>query len=182
MPRSRVRHETRVRPARPSDIPSLARVRVESWHSTYRGLIAPHNLERIDLRRSLARFRAHFERRGPSLLHVLEAAQGVVGFANSGPSEEPDLRGEVWELYLLPSAQGHGDGRRLLGAALWALAGVGGIPSGVWVLSDNHRARRFYERMGGVELRSEPVQVGDQELSKTLYGWLDTLPWPEGGP
>ena len=175
--------EGRIRLAQASDVVALTRIHVASWHATYGDLIAPHNLARIEPKRTLARFRRHFWPDDESMVHVLELERGrergIVGYASSGSTSELGMRGEVYELYLDPKAQRRGYGGRLLSAALWALAERGQTPAHVWVLSDNHGARRFYEQMRGREVAQSTARFGDQLLAKTAYAWVDYLPWPE---
>jgi ribosomal protein S18 acetylase RimI-like enzyme len=187
----------RIRPARPQDVGALAHVHVASWHHAYREIVEPHNLALTNFARSVSRFRGYFWQGGQnvSLLHVVEGADGVVGYVNSGLTNSrhidfPPLdkgmskapirpRGEIFELYLHPDAHGLGAGRKLLSAGLWALSGRRLLPAIVWVLADNHHARRFYEGMRGREIASGSVTVGDQTLGQVAYGWVDYLPWPE---
>jgi ribosomal protein S18 acetylase RimI-like enzyme len=173
----------RVRPARPQDVGALAHIHVTSWHHAYGSILAPHNLALTNFRRSVSRFRGYFWQGGQnvSLLHVVEGVEGVVGYVNSGLSNSRELgaRGEVFELYLHPDAHGRGAGRKLLSAGLWALSGRRLLPAIVWVLAENQHARRFYEGMRGREVAHDSVMVGDQELGKVAYAWVDYLPWPE---
>jgi ribosomal protein S18 acetylase RimI-like enzyme len=180
----------RIRPARPQDVGALAHVHVSSWHHAYREIVEPHNLALTNFSRSISRFRGYFWQGGQnvSLLHVVEGAEGVVGYVNSGltnsrhivfPPGQIRPRGEVFELYLHPDAHGRGAGRKLLSAGLWALSGRRLLPAIVWVLADNHHARHFYEGMRGREVASGSVSVGDQTLKQVAYGWVDYLPWPE---
>ncbi|MFV8753866.1 GNAT family N-acetyltransferase [Nannocystaceae bacterium ST9] len=173
------RPQGRIRLAEPRDIAALAAIHVASWHATYAGLIAPHNLARIELERTKVRFRRHFWHDDDSLLHVLELPAGLVGYASSGSAGDLGMRGEVYELYLEPSQRGRGYGRRLLSNALWTLSGRGQNPVMVWVLRDNHEARCFYETLGGREIGEGVAKFGDQRLAKVAYGWVDYLPWPE---
>ncbi|MEV5877370.1 GNAT family N-acetyltransferase [Streptomyces sp. NPDC052101] len=75
-----------------------------------------------------------------------------MGWICFGPcrSEMSGLRqvGEVYALYVLPDLIGEGIGRRLLGEAHAQMKNQGFGASALWVLCDNHRARRFYERAG----------------------------------
>jgi hypothetical protein len=41
----------------------------------------------------------------------------------------------------------------------------------VWVLRDNATARRFYERLGGVFIREQPITIGSSVLREVSYGW-----------
>lgn len=172
----------RIRRARPGDVDGLARVHVASWCEAYAGIIEPENLERTNMRRSLGRFQGYFWRGGQqrSLLLVAELDGEIIGYVNAGVSTRRDLaRGEVYELYVAPQHQGRGVGRKLLCAGLWALATAKRAPALIWVLADNHRARRFYESMRGKLVARAQTRVGEQELAKVAYLWTDYLPWPE---
>ena len=58
------------------------------------------------------------------------------------------LVGELYALYVAPAWWSTGTGRALMGHVLTAL-GADGYPRAIlWVLADNARARRFYERAG----------------------------------
>lgn len=56
--------------------------------------------------------------------------------------------GEVYAIYLLPAWWSTGTGRSLMGAALAGLEDGGYRRTVLWVLAENSRARRFYERAG----------------------------------
>jgi GNAT superfamily N-acetyltransferase len=176
----------RVRAARPADAAALARIHVAAWRHAYRGIIADHNLAQTTELRAMHRFRRELEgERDRSLLHVLDGpagAPGPIGYVHTGPRRDHGRLGrcgEVFELYLDPAFHGLGGGRKLLSAGLWSLSGRRLLPAWVWVLADNHPARRFYVGMGGHEVARGRVRVGDQVLAQVAYAWSDSLPWPE---
>lgn len=76
--------------------------------------------------------------------------RGLVGWICFGPyrGEMPGLErvGEVYALYISPDLIGQGIGRTLLGEAHAQMKDQGFETSALWVLCDNQRARRFYER------------------------------------
>jgi hypothetical protein len=41
----------------------------------------------------------------------------------------------------------------------------------VWVLRENAAARAFYERLGGVYVRTQPITIGSVLLQEVSYGW-----------
>ncbi|MEK8145252.1 GNAT family N-acetyltransferase [Streptomyces sp. M10(2022)] len=77
---------------------------------------------------------------------------GPVGWICFGPCRSemasPGRAGEVYALYVSPDLIGQGIGRRLLEEAHAQMRSQGFEASALWVLSDNQRARRFYERAG----------------------------------
>ena len=43
----------------------------------------------------------------------------------------------------------------------------------VWVLEANTRGRTFYEALGGVVVRTQPIEIGGVSRSEVAYGWSD---------
>jgi RimJ/RimL family protein N-acetyltransferase len=145
-----------------SDAPAVASVHVRSWQTAYRGLIPDEVLDNL----SVEARRSMWERDIPSGgVWVALVDDTVVGFASVGPSRDADASFELYAIYLLSSAWGTGLGFELAKAAL------GDEPDViVWVLDENERARRFYERLG---FRSDGVTrtetEGTAELKEMRY-------------
>ncbi len=78
---------------------------------------------------------------------------------------------------MLEDAQGHGHGHRLVRAVVDGLLELGLPDMIVWVLRENAPARRFYEKLGGVYVREQPITIGSSLLTEVSYGWrsLDDL-------
>jgi hypothetical protein len=45
------------------------------------------------------------------------------------------------------------------------------MPTVLWVLKSNTRARSFYERMGGRLLGEKSVSIGPRLYAEVSYGW-----------
>jgi GNAT superfamily N-acetyltransferase len=112
-------------------------------------------------------------RDGASLVFAAEDAGRVVGFASGGRERagETGYGGELYAIYLLESAQRRGFGRGLFRAVVEGLRGMKFADLIVWVLRDNQPARQFYERLGGVYVRSQPITIGPSTLEEVSYGW-----------
>src|SRR5262249_16056652 len=76
----------------------------------------------------------------------------VVGYVQGGRYRDEDGSvpdaGEVYALYVLPGEQGTGVGGALLGAGVKHLLTLELTPVLLWLLRDNLRSRRFYDRCG----------------------------------
>ena len=168
-----------LRPALPRDADDIARVHVETWQSTYAGLVPSDYLARMSVARSSPQWlRAAAKAEKGTDLMVAEVDHQVVGFVSFGPTRTPALpySGEVYALYVGIDWQGQGLGRRLLATSLDALAKEGHRGALLWVLTANP-ARFFYEAMGGERAGERLETFAGTELEEIAYGWPDLESW-----
>ena len=96
-------------------------------------------------------------------------AIGSVGrFRQRATDDEPS--GELWMLNADPAAFGTGAGPAVHRAALARLAAAGHRQAVLWVVRDNPRARRFYEREGWhADGREIVADMGGAEVTELRY-------------
>jgi ribosomal protein S18 acetylase RimI-like enzyme len=165
-----------VRAACQADIPSIARVHVDAWRTTYRGIVADSYLAGLSNQKHEERHRHMIAEPGTKLFVAELPEEGVVAFLSGGRERSCDLLfpAEVYAIYLLEKHQ-----RRGIGSALvrqWAEnMQREGLNAGlVWVLADNKSAIAFYERLGGkLLLREQNIKIGGDSLREVAYGWED---------
>jgi ribosomal protein S18 acetylase RimI-like enzyme len=165
---------TAVRPARLEDATTIARIEVETWRSTYAGMVPDRVLLGMSERRQTGSW-LNFLRHGADDVLVAQNRFGkVVGFGNCGVQRDRaiDYQGEVYTLYVLSEEQGHGFGRLLLDALFRRLVTRGQRSALVWVLKANP-SRFFYERLGGRLVLHRALPVGGQPVDAVAYGWRD---------
>jgi len=165
-----------IREATMADVAAIARVHVESWRTTYKGLLPDDYLANLTYEQREPRWREILSKPvGHSLVYVAEDNAGnVVGFASGGPerSRDPVYTGEVYAIYLLERWQGQGIGRQLTITLVTQLIQRGFTSLLIWVLADN-TSRQFYEALGGQQVRERLEMTGGVELMDVAYGWLD---------
>jgi GNAT superfamily N-acetyltransferase len=165
-----------IRPADINDAPAIARVHVASWRSTYGEVLPGDFLDSLTEDAYADRWRRFIADRS-NLAYVVDDGDHsdgpVVGFASGGHERagEAGYKGELYAIYLLESAQGRGYGRALMRAIVGGLRGIGLDDMIVWVLRENVPARDFYERMGGVYIRTQPTTIGPATVEEVSYGW-----------
>ncbi len=161
-----------VRTANVIDAPAIARVHVSSWLSTYRGLLPDDFLESLSETNYTERWKRVIAE-GTSKVVVAEDGADVVGFASGGRERagEQGFEGEIYAIYVLDNAQRRGFGRELVRAMVDGLQELGLGNMIIWVLRDNQPAREFYERLGGLYVRSQPITIGSATLEEVSYGW-----------
>ena len=158
-----------IRHARARDAAAIAEVFDAAWREAYLGVIPSVALERMIARRGPAWWAAALGRGRP--LVVLDAGPRIAGYASYGRCRDRTLpaQGEIDELYLAPEYQGIGFGRRLFRAVRNDLADRGLNRVAVWALTDNERARGFYERQGGRRIADTDERICGVRLAKVAY-------------
>ncbi len=165
-----------IRDASVEDAAAIARVHVESWRTTYAGLIPQDHLARFNVEareRTWRNMLAAPERR--NYVCVAEREDGaIVGFASGGPTRggAADFRGEIYALYIARDFQRRGIGRRLAAALSRRLLRDGCESLLVWVLARNP-ARDFYTALGGAKIGEKPSAIEGADLTEIAFGWKD---------
>ena len=169
-----MRDEVQIRPATIEDIPAIARVHVDAWWTTYRGIVPDEYLASLSHEGRERMWRAVLgEFRDRHVAYVADHPKfGVVGFALASGTSDPEFKGEVLALYVLAAHQRGGIGRRLLAAVVRELVERGMASLMLWVLRDNP-SRGFYEALGGRVVREKTEEIGGAVLVEVAYGWDD---------
>jgi ribosomal protein S18 acetylase RimI-like enzyme len=135
-----------VRRARIDDARAIADVHARTWQGAYEHVFGAERLAGMSLPARLAQWERILAA-GQSDVFVA-TNDGIVGFVSTGDSRDADAEAELYAIYVLPGAWGSGAGAALMCAGLAAMRARASGDAVLWVLEDNPRARRFYEREG----------------------------------
>jgi GNAT superfamily N-acetyltransferase len=161
-----------IRVAEVRDAAAIAHVHVQSWLTTYEGIVPREYLASLNEAERVPIWQDWLTR--DIDVFVAEVEGEVVGFAGGGAIREPfdAYDSELYTLYLLKEVRGRGVGKALLGAVVKALVQKGHRSMAVWVLEQNP-AVRFYEKTGARYLMSKQIEIGGVNLSEFALGWPD---------
>jgi ribosomal protein S18 acetylase RimI-like enzyme len=136
-----------VRRGRPGDELAMAGVHVRAWQVAYRGIVPDDVLDAMDVEDRAARYDDDIFTRDDRPFWLADRDGIVVGFCGVGTSRDVDGEGELYSIYVDPGEWGSGAGTMLMDEALSFLRPRYDTAT-LWVLRDNPRARRFYEKHG----------------------------------
>ena len=167
----------RIRRALSSDAPGIARVHVESWRSTYVGIVPDDFLATLDVTERERVWRRLIADESTVTYVAEHQIDGIVGFVGGGPARADDMgyTGELYAIYLPEQHQRLGIGRRLVTKLCSWLLSQGLTSMYTWVLEENP-SRHFYESLGGIEFRHQTIAIGGKDVSELAYGWDDISP------
>ena len=157
-----------IRKLLPADDPyAVSAVYEQSWKSAYKGIIPQSYLDSIPA----GRWATGIRQRERNCLVLIENGT-IIGTSRISKSrwEAYSDYGEIISIYLLPEYVGKGYGRALMDQAVEELKQAGCRHLLLWVLEENHRARRFYETYGFTLSEEKLTQnIGGKELSEVMY-------------
>lgn len=157
-----------VRQAEPTDADDFARVIVASWRAGYRGILPDEVLARLSVEERTRMWRGILsEKKGAAFVASRDSV--MVGTAHIGAGSETGTF-ELFCIYVLEKEWGSGVGVQLLQSVMGEARKSGAVKITAWVLLDNARARRFYERMG-FEIDSEPAPSWWPGIQQIRYGF-----------
>ncbi|MFL5590179.1 MAG: GNAT family N-acetyltransferase, partial [Ktedonobacteraceae bacterium] len=141
-----------IRQATLEDAAGIAKVHVDTWRTTYRGIVPEEYLANMSYEESEKRWAGRLsDSEGKTCIYVAEDEAGhIVGFVSGGPDRDNDpvYKGELYAIYILQAHYGEGIGRLLTLALVEGLLQMGLDSMILWVFAVNP-ARHFYEALGG---------------------------------
>ena len=146
------------------EIKGKAYVHWKSWHEAYVGIVSQEYLDKLTLEKC-----EKMAFSWPDNTIVAKESGNVIGFVCYGDrgEEAPDI-GEIFALYVLADYYGKGVGRKLMDVGLEHIKRFPQVR--LWVLKENRRAIRFYEKCGflpdGSEMTSPNISA--TEIRMTL--------------
>jgi GNAT superfamily N-acetyltransferase len=164
-----------VRKAQVGDAPNIAKVHVQSWHETYRGIMPDAVLDSQSVEQRQAMWeRVIPEKLAVKPLFVAVHDNEIVGFAAGGAvqGEYEGYDSELYAIYALKAVHGQGIGRKLMAHLAQNLHELGYKALMLWVAKGNPTAG-FYAHMGGKPFAEKSETFGATELVEVAYGWSD---------
>jgi len=163
-----------IRKATMADIPALARVHVDTWKATYKGIVSNTIIQNLTYEVGEQRFLTVLQKHADeATCYVAEKEPDkIVGFAIGGleRSKNPKYRGELWGIYVGREYQRQGIGKRLVSTVVEKLLSLNINSMLVWVLKNNPY-RTFYETLGGQQVGEKSTKLGQEDLIEISYGW-----------
>ncbi|SFD47779.1 Ribosomal protein S18 acetylase RimI [Bacillus sp. OV194] len=162
-----------IRKAIPGDEKGIAFVQVDSWRTTYKGIVNDEYLEQMKAEDRQDLWMGIIQKPlEKSFLYVASINQEIIGFCSGGPNRSGRFpyESELYAIYLLQEYQ-----RRTIGSSLIRHFAQNQYDAGyrtmlVWVLKDNP-CKAAYEKLGGIKLGEEIIQIGKQQLTEEALGF-----------
>jgi ribosomal protein S18 acetylase RimI-like enzyme len=161
-----------IRTATPADAEQIAFVHIDSWRTTYRGIVTNEYLDKLNLQARANYWNKELTEQCDNVF-VADSDGVIVGFSTAGQSrDDNNFDSELYAIYVLQQHQQKNIGRLLLTATTKYLQTCGHSSMYVWVLADNN-SKQFYERLGGEQFDKKEIEISGRQLTEVAYGWKE---------
>ena len=143
-----------------ADADAIAALHADSWRESYRGSLPDDFLAGPVLRNRQELWQRRFA--GDDGCHTIKATIGdtLIGFGCVIFDGDPEWGADLDNLHVRTSFKGLGVGARLLHECRsWIHHRDPARAMYLWVLENNHAARRFYDRQGGAAVEQRIIDV-----------------------
>ena len=163
-----------IRRAAERDVPGIATVVVDTWRSTFAGLLPSEYLDDLSHAHQERRHQRMFGR-SDVIYHVALDNEAVVGFASGGVSRHDRFSqaNELYAIYVLPTAQRRNIGSILFRRVVTDLQQFDRQGLVTMALALNPY-RHFYSNLGGREEDGGTLALGSVAVEQIAYTWTDT--------
>jgi len=164
----------KIREADISDVEGISVVHVNSWRTTYKGLLPDTYLSQLSVQNRVINWNWTFNNlnKDEVIFVAINHEEQIVGFCNGGKNRDTDFEydGEIYAIYLLEEFQGCGIGRQLIKTLVDTIILKGYRSLIVWVLEGNP-SEKFYKKLGGQLIGQKNIKIGEDILVELAYGW-----------
>jgi L-amino acid N-acyltransferase YncA len=160
----------RIRPATVEDAGGIAHVHVQSWLTTYAGIVPQAYLSSLNEAERALSWREWLTRGVHA--YLAESEGEIVGFVSGGQIREVlhDYDAELFAIYLLKGAQRSGIGKALLRELANSLGAKGFKSMIAWCLQSNPSVD-FYRKTGALPISTKEIEIGGTHLTELAFGW-----------
>lgn len=131
------------------DSKAASRIYAMGWKAGYKKIFSEELLTEIPFDFWVDRFNSNYDTHRFEIA-IINAEGKDIGAGGYGFSRDYDdsETGEVTSIYFLETAWGKGYSKKLMDFMIGELKKIGCKKVNIWVLKDNIRAQRFYEKYG----------------------------------
>ena len=167
--------EVKLRKAEPKDAAALGHIQVTSWRSAFRNIASDNFLDHMVSEENQTEDWKEILAEKDPVIFVAELAKAPVGYAWAQLEDDKSVEwdAELVSMHILPEHKRQGIGRKLFAVTVAHLKRQGCKSIYLWVLEENHPARKFYEALGGRPAGKHTIKLGDRELTEVAYDWKD---------
>lgn len=162
----------KIRIATIEDAYAIAKVHVDSWKTTYKGIIPDHFLKSLTYEERTELWKQNIIREDIYIIVAENNNGDIIGFADAWKRDNNlELNScDLTSIYLLEEYHGIGVGKALMKELFIYFKKMGYSKIFVDVLEDNN-TKHFYEYYNAQYVKNVQIKIGGKLLNESTYMW-----------
>ena len=153
-----------IRYATSDDARQIAEIIVEDWKIAYKGIIDSDFLDSMNVEERYQRDLQRYQ-----IYKVAEMNGEILGLTWNEFADNEDSDCEIIALYIKCGKRKSGIGRIMFHDSVEQFKAAGKSKMIIWCLKENYEARKFYEKMGGLEYKHGTHKWGNRDYDMISY-------------
>ncbi|MFJ6207217.1 GNAT family N-acetyltransferase [Lysinibacillus sp. NPDC092081] len=164
----------KIRKANIEDAQGIGKVHVDSWRTTYKGILPDDFLNKLSYEQRTELWKKNISDATNYVLVAENEQDEIIGFATGGTRKTNSVPNatDLTSIYLLEEYQGMGIGKQLLKEIFIYFKQKGYEKVFVEVLAEN-KTRDFYEYYGAQYVNNIEIKIGGKIVEELIYVWND---------
>ncbi|MGE8001361.1 N-acetyltransferase family protein [Lysinibacillus sp. NPDC093190] len=164
----------KIRKANIEDAIGIGKVHVDSWRTTYKGILPDDFLNNLSYEQRTELWKKNISDATNYVLVAENEQNEIIGFATGGTRKTNSIPNatDLTSIYLLEEYQGKGIGKQLLKEMFAYFKQKGYEKVFVEVLAEN-KTRDFYEYYGAQYVNNIEIKIGGKIVEELIYVWND---------
>lgn len=161
-----------IRDATLADIPEVAKLHVESWNKTYKGIIAQTHLDNMknNIAKRIERMQKDFNLRKMVVAVIEDEIVAFSEFVFSNEfSKELNIDCELCGLYVKNEYLNKGIGTQVFNYVKDVFIKSGKNKMGLWCVKENKNAVNFYRRKGGIITSEKEFILAEKKYREVAF-------------
>ncbi len=160
-----------IRLNRIEDQQDMARIKINSWKHTYKGIIEQTYLDSLNYEEQTDKYIDSFDEYKNMVLVAEDLkTHKVIGYSCFSIEENDFANAELISLYLDPNYTKKGIGTSLFRETIKELKKYNKKTMILWCIKENKNAINFYEKLGGIKAFDKMAKIGNKIYQE--YGYL----------
>ncbi|MFJ3388977.1 MULTISPECIES: GNAT family N-acetyltransferase [unclassified Lysinibacillus] len=164
----------KIRQANIEDAQGIGKVHVDSWRTTYKGILPDDFLNNLSYEQRTMLWKKNISDATSYVLVAENEQDEIIGFATGGTRKTNSVPNatDLTSIYLLEEYHGKGIGKQLLKEIFTYFKQQGYEKVFVEVLAEN-KTRDFYEYYGAQYVNTIDIKIGGKIVEELIYVWND---------
>jgi ribosomal protein S18 acetylase RimI-like enzyme len=163
----------KIRVAKVEDLALIARIRIDNWRITYKGLLPQSFLDDLDYEKETQSWLTFSQAERHHVFVAIDENESIMGFVGIRPFDREMTIGEIHALHTSEEFRGKGAGKALIyhSAKLFKSQNIKEMR--LWVIEGNDNATAIYEHLGAETYIERVDIINSTDVPEIGMKWND---------